>query len=63
VRSTSSRDRAWSLDEAYCSKTIEERRIDIIRSAACGQGPTFISAKLNLLIAQVREELREELRG
>jgi hypothetical protein len=41
-----------SLDEAGCVHSIEERRADIIRSAARGQGPTFIAAKLDMLIEQ-----------
>lgn len=42
-----------SLDEARCdSVTLDERRADIIRSAARGQGPTFIAIKLDMLIAK-----------
>ena len=35
--------------------SVEELRADIIRSAARGQGPTFIAAKLDLLIGKARE--------
>jgi hypothetical protein len=45
-----------TLDEARCDISVEERRADIIRSAARGQGPTFIAAKLDMLIEQVRAE-------
>jgi hypothetical protein len=40
-----------SLDEAHMA-TLAELRADIIRSAAAGQGPTFIAAKLDILIAK-----------
>jgi hypothetical protein len=40
-----------SLDEVRCaSVTVEVLRGDIIRSAARGQGPTFIAAKLDRLL-------------
>jgi hypothetical protein len=44
-----------SLDEARLDLSIEERRTDLIRSAARGQGPTFIAAKLDMLIECVRQ--------
>jgi hypothetical protein len=39
------------LEEARMA-TLEDLRVDIIRSAARGQGPTFIAAKLDMLIAK-----------
>lgn len=51
-----------TLDEARSNDiSIEERRADIIRSAARGQGPTFIAAKLDMLIAAVRTESAIEI--
>jgi hypothetical protein len=43
-----------TLDEASILP-VAELRADIIRSAARGQGPTFIAAKLDYLIAGVRK--------
>lgn len=40
-----------SLEEARMV-SLEDLRADIIRSAARGQGPTFIAAKLDILIAK-----------
>lgn len=50
-----------SLDEARCNVSVEDRKADIIRSAARGQGPTFIAAKLDMLIERVTLEARREL--
>jgi hypothetical protein len=36
--------------------SLDDKRADIIRSAARGQGPTFIAAKLDMLIEAVRTE-------
>lgn len=41
------------LEEAQMA-SIDELRADIIRSAARGQGPTFIAAKLDMLIVKAR---------
>lgn len=43
------------LEEAQMA-SIDELRADIIRSAARGQGPTFIAAKLDMLIAKARAQ-------
>lgn len=42
-----------TLDEAH-TLSVDDLRADIIRSAAAGQGPTFIATKLDLLMAGVR---------
>jgi hypothetical protein len=49
-----------SVDEAR-SASVDALRTDLIRSAARGQGPTFIAAKLDLLIARAQETLHQEI--
>jgi hypothetical protein len=44
-------DGILQLEEARMV-SLEDLRADIIRSAARGQGPTFIAAKLDILIAK-----------
>lgn len=48
-----------TLDEIR-GATLEELRADIVRSAARGQGPTFIAAKVDRLIELARQRERHE---
>lgn len=55
-------DKVLTVDEAQTA-SLAELRADIIRSAARGQGPTFISAKLDLLIAAAAQSSDDSVRA
>ena len=48
-----------TLDETR-DASLDDLRADIIRSAAQGQGPTFIAAKLDMLIERAKQRERHE---